>query len=96
MQEYHTEKKRTQEAMPMTMSAGDLQEKRENDTLKKRWAKAVQIPSPSPSPGPSLIPIPITFPSPSPNPSPSSGPRRAERPNETNLSPEIFSIRHSV
>ena len=43
MKEYHTKKGRTHEAMPMMMSAEDLQEIRENETLKQRWAKAVQI-----------------------------------------------------
>ena len=43
MKEYHTKKGRTHEAMPMMMSAEDLQEIRENEILKKRWAKAVQI-----------------------------------------------------
>ena len=43
MQNYHTKKGRTHEAMPMMMSAEDLQEIKDDETLKKRWARAVQI-----------------------------------------------------
>ena len=43
MQEYKTKKGKPHEAIPMIMTADDLKETLDNETLKSRWAKAVQI-----------------------------------------------------